>query len=77
MNEIGSMHKRSVRGTFCCLGSHDIDRNPTEVAGMDQFLSLRNDCNSLVYCTDFGLIEEKLQQFDEQHRGEDNEYSND
>ena len=25
----------------------------------------------------FGLIEEKLQQFDEQHRGEDNEYSND
>jgi uncharacterized membrane protein len=24
-----------------------------EVAGMDQFLSLRNDCHSLVYCTDF------------------------
>lgn len=25
----------------------------------------------------FGLIEEKLQRFDEQHRGEDDEYSND
>ena len=77
MNATGGMLRNYAPVIFCFWRNHGAHWVCLEMARMDQFFLVEMIAIPWFIVPIFGLIEENLQRFDKEHRGEENEYIND